>query len=141
MTPEQTDLLSELYSLAWSADAKKSVLAQRKINELCRGHRFLARERARMVKEQQRTQVVLAQRARRGESLVPVRVIKAHGRVREFGHKLPSGHAPREAANARRRGTRRTSAPTRAGPDDPGDPDPDGEHHPLAVRETAGGAL
>jgi hypothetical protein len=41
----------------------------------------------------------------------------------------------------KRRGSRRTSAPTRAGPDESGDPDPDGEHHPLAARETAGVAL
>lgn len=119
----QTILLERLYALAWDADVVKSTeaqrAAQREIDELCRQHRFLARERARMVKELARTRVVLAQRARRGEPLVPIKVIKANGRVRKFG---PSGRAPRRACNARRRGSVRSAV--RSG-QDPGDPDLD----------------
>ena len=43
-------------------------------------------------------------------------------RTSATGH---SGRAPRAATNARHRGSRRTSSPTRAGPDDdPGEPEP-----------------
>ena len=38
----------------------------------------------------------------------------------------------------RRRGSRRTTAPTRAGPDDSGDGDPDGDHHPLGRQGQSG---
>ena len=118
---KQTDLLSRLYELAWEADVKKSVPAQREIEELCREHRFLARERARMVKETQEAQVAVARRARRGEPLVPIKVIKANGRVRQFGPRLPSGRAPRRACNARTRGSRR-AAGIRSGQDPGGEP-------------------
>jgi hypothetical protein len=126
MTEQQTELLSKLYALTWSAEIEKSIQARRELNALCREHPFLARERARMVKERQRHRVILARRARRGEPLSPVKVIKANGRLRKFGITLPSGRAPRQATNARRRGSCRSAAPTRAGPSDEGDPEPVG---------------
>ncbi len=45
-------------------------------------------------------------------------------------------------SEGRPRGSRRSASrgSPRAGPDDDGDSDPDGEHHPLVVRETAGAA-
>jgi hypothetical protein len=70
---KRTELLSQLYALTWSADMEKSVQAQREIKVLCSQHPFIARERARMVRELQWTRVVLARRARRGEPLYPPR--------------------------------------------------------------------
>lgn len=60
----------------------------------------------------------------------------------QTSHKVPASHGRHRrasgAAPIRTAGSRRTTA-TRAGPDDDsGDSDPDGEHHPLAARETAG---
>ena len=143
---KRTELFSQLHALAWSADfmsrARRAVEnsdeAERQIEELCSQHPFLARERSRMVKELQRTRVVVARRARRGEPLVPVKVIKANGRLREFGIKLRSGREPREATNQHRRGSARGARASSSSSDDPGDPDPDGDQNPLAVGKSAG---
>ena len=52
-------------------------------------------------------------------------VARCRGERRRLGTHGHSGRAPRRASNARSRGSRRTSSPTRAGPDDdPGEPEP-----------------
>ena len=137
MTDQQADLLSGLYAAIYTAGCSSEaqsarIQAQRTVDDLCSQHRFLARERARMVKEIQKTRVVVAQRARRGEPLFPVKVIKANGRVRKFGHQLPSGRAPRLACNTRTRGSRRTRT-TSSSSDDPGGSEPPDELAPALL--------
>ena len=139
---QQTELLRRLYALTYEERVEKSVQARCEIEDLCRRYPFIARERARMVKERQEGQVVLARRARRGEPLIPIKVIKANGRVRQFGPRLPSGRAPRRACNLHVHGSRRASGSRSppSGDDDPGGEDDDHHlnHHLLADHQLAG---
>jgi hypothetical protein len=68
-------------------------------------------------------------------------VIKANGRIREFGIKLPSGREPREATNHHRRGSARGARASSSSSDDPGDHDPDGDPHPRGRQGLAAGGV
>jgi hypothetical protein len=64
---------------------------------------------------------------------------KAFREVYRSTARVRRGRAPRLASNRRRRGSHRSAAPTRAGPDEPsGDDDPPGVSHPPTRRAKAG---
>jgi hypothetical protein len=68
------------------------------------------------------------------------RPVPSRIRIRAAAHHLPHGAHRRDPSHrpVRRPGSRRSTG-TSASRGDPGDGDPDGEHHPLAVRDQAAG--
>lgn len=104
------------------------------------------RERERQHREdreiEERANAVLRSMPRRRKRWAKMQRDWARSKLAQRPRKQLVFPSPRErrAAPVRREGSRRSTAPSRAGPDDPGDPDPDGEHNPLnAARGTATG--
>jgi hypothetical protein len=145
MTPEQTDLLSNSQDQAEEVDSYEANSAGPQVSSFSEWKASAPKPALPMPPQSTRGAATIATEAvrvwldTRGAATyvqapqTPPKIIRRRPCESRHGRS-------RRVRPIRRRGSRRTTATTRAGPDDSGDADPDGEHLPLTVREIAGAA-